>query len=129
MRKGLVIAAVAGLSFAVLGWPGSAAATAVAPAPNKVGGAFTAVSSCGSLSGVGISWTVTANVVTSVVLTGVPAACVGGALSLTLVDASNASLASAGPVTVTGTAQTLGSLTGPGTATSVVGAYVSVVGP
>jgi len=124
-----VIAAVAGLSFAVLGWPGSAGATPVAPTPKKVGGAFTAVSSCGSLSGIGVAWTVTANVVTSVVLTSIPTACVGGTLSLTLVDASNASLSSAGPITVTGTTQTLTSLTGLGTATSVVGGYVSMVGP
>ena len=129
MRKGVVIAAAAGLSVAVLGWPGSAAATTVTPAPNKVGGAFTAVSSCGTLSGIGVAWTVTANVVTSVVLTSIPTACVGGALSLTLVDASNASLSSAGPITVTGATQTLSSLTGLGTATSVVGGYVSVVGP
>lgn len=129
MRKGVVIAAVAGLSVAVLGWPGSAAATTVTPAPNKVSGAFTTVSACGTLSGVGIAWTVTANVVTSLVLTSIPSACVGGSLSLTLVDASNASLASAGPIAVTGATQTLSSLSGSATATSVTGAYVSVIGP
>jgi hypothetical protein len=129
MRQVPVIAGLAGLVLAILAWPGSAAATGVAPNPKQVSGAFATTSSCGSLSGVGVSWTSTNNAVTSVVLTSIPAACVGAAVSLTLVGTGNGSLASAGPVTITGTAQTLSSLTGSATALSVVGAYVSVVGP
>lgn len=123
------VPALAALSVAILAWPGSAAATAVTADLKKVGSAYTSVSSCGSLSGVNAAWTVTANVVTSVVLTSIPVACAGGALSLTLVGTGNTSLATAGPVTVTGTTLTLSSLTGSATATSVTGAYFSVVGP
>lgn len=123
------MAALAGLTLAILAWPGSAAATAVTPVPKKVSGAFTAVSSCGSLSGVGVAWTSTANVVTSVDISSIPAACAGGKLSLSLVGAGNVSLASAGPTTVAGTTVTLSSLSGSATATLVTGAYVSIVGP
>lgn len=129
MRQGPVIAGLAGLTLAVLAWPGSAGATAVGPSPKKVSGAFSSVSSCGSLSGLSISWTSTANVVTSVVLASIPSACVGATLSLTLIGTGNAVLASAGPVTLTATTQTLSSLSGAPAPTSVTGAYVSVVGP
>ena len=129
MHDGPALAALAGLTLAVIAWPGSAAATAVAPSPQQVSGAYAAVSSCGTLSGVGVAWTVTNNVVTGVVLTSIPAACAGGALSLTLVGTGNTSLATAGPVTLSGTTLTLSSLTGSATATSVTGAQLSVVGP
>jgi hypothetical protein len=125
-RRALVVAALAGV---VLALPGAAAATGFSPAPKRISAGSVPTSPCGSLSGVGVSWTVAANVVTSVVLTSVPAACAGGALSLTLVDGSNAALASAGPVTVSSSTQTIGALTGSATATSVAAAYVSVVGP
>jgi len=129
VRAGRAVAALAGLTLAVLGWPGSAAATAVAPNPKQVSGAFTATSSCGSLTGIGVAWTSTANVVTSVTLTAIPAACTGGRLSLTLVGTGNTSLATAGPTTLTGTTLTMSSLTGSATATLVSAAYASVVGP
>jgi hypothetical protein len=129
MRQRYLAPALTGLIVALLAWPGSAAATGVAPAPERISAASSSVSPCGSLSGVGIAWTVTADTVTTVVLTAIPAACVGGSLSLTLIDATNAPLGTAGPVTVTGTTQTFTSLTGAATATSVAGAYVSVVGP
>lgn len=109
--------------------PGVAGAGGVSPSSKQVAGAFTTVGSCGALSGMGMSWTSTANAVTTIVLTSIPAACLGGSLSLTLVGSGNASLASLGPVTITGTTQTFTSLTGSATATSVTGAYVSVVGP
>lgn len=125
-RRGLAIAALTGL---VLALPGAAAATSVSPVPKRISAASAVVSPCGSLSGVGVAWTVTADTVTSLVVTSIPTTCVGGTLSLTLVDATNASLASAGPVTLTGTTQTISSLTAAATATSVAGAYMSVVGP
>ncbi len=129
MRNDLATAALTALIASLLAWPARAAATAMGPSPKQVGSAFTATSSCGSLSGVGVTWTVTANVVTTVVLTSIPTSCIGGSLSLTLVDSSNTSLASAGPVTLTATTQTFASLTGAATATSVAGGYLSVVGP
>ena len=118
-----------GLTALVLAYPGVAGATGVAPVPKKVGAAFVSVSSCGSLSGMGLSWTSTANVVTTIVLTAIPAGCVGGSLSLTLVGTGNTSLGTVGPVALTGTSQTFSTITGSPTATSVIGSYVSVVGP
>jgi hypothetical protein len=118
-----------GLTALVLAYPGIAGATGVAPAPKKVGAAFTSVSSCGSLSGIGMSWTSTANVVTTIVLTAIPAACIGGSLSLTLVGASGTSLGTVGPVVLTATSQTFSTITGSPPATSVLGSYISVVGP
>ena len=101
----------------------------MAPNPKKIAAATAAVSSCGSVSGIGISWTSTANVVTAVALTSLPAGCTGGSLSLTLVGAADASLASIAATTITGTSQAFSSLTGSATATSVTGAHISIVGP
>src|SRR5688500_10012928 len=120
-------ATVAVLTALAASTAGAAVAAPVAPSPKKVAAATAAVGSCGTLSGIGISWTSTANVVTAVALTAVPAACVGGTLSLTLVGAGNAALGSVAPVTVTGTSQTLSTVTGSPTATSVTGAHVSIV--
>jgi hypothetical protein len=123
------VTALAGLTLAILAWPASAVATPVAPSPKQVSGAFAATSSCGALAGIGVAWTSTNDIVTSVVLTAIPAACAGGKLSLTLTGSGNASLGSGGPVTVTGTTLTLSALTGTAVATSVTGAHVSIVGP
>ena len=120
-----MLAAVTSIAVAL---PSSALAAGATASTKKVVGANASVTSCGSLSGISISWTVTANVVTSIALASIPAGCVGAALSLTLVDASNASLSSIGPVTVTGTSQTL-TPSGSPTATSVANTYVSAVGP
>jgi hypothetical protein len=121
--------ALAVMTAALLAVPSGAAAGGVNPTSTKIVSANASVSSCGSLSGITIAWTSTNNVVTSVVLGSIPAACNGGTLSLTLVDTSNASLASIGPVTITSTTQTFSSITGSPTATSVTQAYLSVVGP
>jgi hypothetical protein len=125
-RRAAVVAALAGLRLAL---PGAAAATGVSPAPKRISAASAPITACGSLSAVRVSWTVTANVVTTVVLSSIPAACASGSLSLTLVDVANATLATAGPVTVTGSTQTISALTGSATSASVAGAYISVVGP
>lgn len=95
----------------------------------KVAGGNTAVGACGALTGLTLSWTSQANVVTKVVVGSIPSACVGGQLSLTLLAANNSSLGAAGPVTLTGTAVTLTAITGTRTATSTTGARVVVVGP
>jgi hypothetical protein len=129
VRNGPLTAPLAGLTLAVIAWPSGAVASSVAPNPTRVSGAFAATSSCGSLAGIGMSWTSIADIVTSVALTSIPAACVGGKLSLTLVGSGNTSLASAGPVTIAGQTLTVASLSGSAVATSVVGAYVSIVGP
>jgi hypothetical protein len=114
---------------AVLAIPSAAAARTVTPSSARVVSAHTAVSSCGSLSGITMSWTVVDDVVTTIVLGSIPSTCNGGSLSLTLVGSGNASLGTAGPVTVGGTSQTLTSITGSPSALAVTGAYLSVVGP
>jgi hypothetical protein len=124
-RQGLTIAA---LTVAALALPGLADAATLVPNPKKIVGGFAAVSSCGTLSGMSMSWTSTAGVVTSVVLGSIPSACNGGTLSVTFAGSGNTSLGTAGPVTVAGTSQTL-TTSGSPSSTSVTGAYISVVGP
>ena len=99
------------------------------PTARRVAAARAAVSSCGALSGIGVSWTSTGGVVTALTLTSVPAACTGGALSVTLVGPGGSALGSAGPVTVTGSAMSLPAVTGSPTASAVLGVQLSVTGP
>jgi hypothetical protein len=120
--------ALAAVTAAVLAVPGSAVAGNVSSASKKLVSANASVSSCGSLSGMTISWTVVDGVVTSIALGSIPAACNGASLSLTLANSSNTAIGSVGPVTVTSTSQTL-TPTGSPDATTVATSYVSVVGP
>ena len=121
-------AALAAVGALILSVPSGATAAGTTPNSKKVVSANVSVSSCGSLAGMTMSWTSTANVVTSIALGSIPSACNGGSLSLTLVDASNASMSNVGPVTISGTSMTL-TPSGSPTATSVANSYVSVVGP
>ena len=114
---------------AALALPAAAAARTVTPLSGPVVSAHTAVSSCGSLTGVTLSWTTVSGNVATVALSSIPAACAGSSLSLTLAGTGDASIASAGPATVTGATQTFTSISGSPPATSVTGAYISVVGP
>jgi hypothetical protein len=120
--------ALVAVTAAALALPSSAVANTTTPSSKKIVSARASVSSCGSLSGMSISWTVVDDVVSSIALGSIPATCNGGSLSLTLVDSSNTSLGSVGPVTVIGTSQTL-TPTGSPDATAVATSYVSVVGP
>jgi hypothetical protein len=121
--------ALAMVTAAVLAVPGSATAAGLSPSSKKVVGATAAVSSCGSLSGVTLSWSVVDGVVSTVTLSAIPATCAGASLSLTLAGAGNAALVSLAPVTVSGTSQTFSSVPGSVDATTVTGAFLSVVGP
>jgi hypothetical protein len=125
MRGPVVTAVVAAAVLA----PTLAAAAPHTLSSKKVATGSAAVNACGTLSGITVTWTSQANVVKKVVLSAIPTACNGGTLSLTLVDASNASLGTAGPVTVNATSMTLSTITGSPTATSITGAQVAVVGP
>jgi hypothetical protein len=107
----------------------TAMAAPVLPTARPLGSAHVSVSSCGSLAGITVSWTSSADVVTAVSLASIPAACTGASLSVTLVGAGNVGLTSSSPATVTGTALVLTSFTGSATTTSVTGAYLSAVGP
>jgi len=120
--------ALAAVTAALLAVPSGATAGSVGTTSQKVVGANASVSSCGSLSGMTISWTTVDGVVSSIALGSIPSGCNGGSLSLTLVNSSNTSLGSVGPVTITGTSQTL-TPTGSPDATTVSTAYASVVGP
>jgi hypothetical protein len=121
--------ALAAVTAAVLAVPGGAVAGNVSPTSKEIVSANASVSSCGSLSSMTISWTVVDGIVTSIALGSIPAACNAGTLSLTLVNSSNASLGTAGPVTITGTSQTLSAIAGSPDATAVATSYLSVVGP
>jgi len=125
LRIGPALAAVTASLLAV---PGSAVAGNVSATSKKVVSANASVSSCGSLSSMTMSWTVVDDVVTSIALGSIPAACNGGTLSLTLVNSSNAAIGSVAPVTITGTSQTV-TVTGNTSALAVTRSYVSVVGP
>ncbi len=113
----------------LLSVPTAAIANGTSPSATALAGAWTAVSSCGSLAGVTLDWTSTANVVTQVRLAGLPAGCTGGTLKITLAGTSGTSLGTAGPAAVSGTSQTLSALTGSPTATSVLSAHLVVSGP
>jgi len=117
------------LTAALLAVPGSAAANSTTTTSKKVVSANATVSSCGSLSGMTISWTVVDDVVSSIALGSIPSTCNGGSLSLTLVNSSNGSLGGVSQVTITGTSMTLSSITGSPSALAVSKAFVSVVGP
>ena len=120
--------ALAAVTAAVLAVPSSAMAGGLSPTSKKVIGANANVTSCGSLSGMTISWTTVDGLVSSIALGSIPPACTGGSLSLTLVNSSNTSIGTVGPVTITGASQTL-TPTGSPDATTVNTAYASVVGP
>jgi hypothetical protein len=120
-------AAVAALLFAgVTGTAPAAEAGGADPGTKRVIGGFTAVSPCGALSGIGVAWNSTGGVVGSVDLTAIPAGCIGGALLLTLMGSGGTALGSIGPITVTGTSQTL---TVSATASNVTAAAIAVSGP
>lgn len=122
MRRALAL--TAGFA-ALLAVPDVARAGTVDPGSKRVISGIATVSSCGSLAGTTVSWNVTAGSVTTVSLAAIPAACVGGTLALTLGGAAGTSLASVSAVTIGGTSQTL---TLSASASSVLGAYLSVVG-
>ena len=120
--------ALAVVTAAMLAVPGSAVAGNVSSTSKRLVSANASVSSCGSLSGMTISWTVVDDVVTSIALGSIPTACIGSSLSLTLVNSSNTPVGSVSPVTVAGPSQTL-TVTGNTSALAVATSYASVIGP
>ena len=116
------------LALGVLAVPSAAYAGQVAPSSRRVVGAGTGVTGCGALTGIGVAWTSTDNVVTELRLTAIPAGCVGARLSVTLAGAAGVSLASFTPVTASTTSLVL-TPGGSPAATSVTGVYLSAAGP
>lgn len=125
MRASIALSMVTATVLAV---PGSALADGTSATSKKMVSANASVSPCGSLSGMSITWTVVDDVIQSISLASIPAGCNGGSLSLTLANSSNTSIGSAGPVTISGTTQTL-TPTGSPSALAVATAYASVTGP
>ena len=123
--RGPVVAVVALAAALAPGW------AAAAPNPvttERVQGGVAAVSACGTLSGVSVSWSSRSGVVMDVVLGALPSTCTGGTLSVTFAAADNSSLGTAGPAVLTGTSISLG-VSGSPTASAVSRLQVSVVGP
>ena len=124
MRAPVVAAAAIGAAL-VPGWAAAAPHTLTS---NRIASGSVSVSSCGTLSGVGVSWTSTAGTITKVVLSAIPSACIGGTLSLTFAASNNSSIGTAGPAVVGATSLTL-STSGSPPASTITQIRISVVGP
>jgi hypothetical protein len=109
--------------------PSVAFAAGSTPTTTKLGAGFSAVSTCGSLSGTATTWTVTAGKVTALTVSSIPAACNGASASLTLVDSSSASVGSNSAVTVSGGSAVFSSISPTPASTAVAGVHVVLVGP
>ncbi|HZT66154.1 MAG TPA: hypothetical protein VFA11_10235 [Acidimicrobiales bacterium] len=86
------------------------------------------VTTCGSLTSAAIAWNTTAGNVTSVTVSGIPAGCVGGSLTVTLLAGSTA-VATGGPITVPGPSVWIAGLSAQPAASSINGASLAVAGP
>jgi hypothetical protein len=93
----------------------------------RVGSGSTPVAACDT-DGFTISYTTTGGNVTSVDVGGIALACNGASLAVTVVNAARTSVASGGPVTVSGTSATVSVSPNPPGATPA-GVDVSIVGP
>src|SRR3954449_9102057 len=102
-RKVGITAGLAGL----LAVPTAASAPGTAPASKRVTSGVAPVSSCGSLSGISVAWNSTGGIVTSVAVSAIPSACIGGTLSLTLAGSTGTALGTVSPVVITASSQTL----------------------
>jgi hypothetical protein len=92
-----------------------------------VGNGSTPVTACDT-DGFTVSYTTSGGNVTSVAVGGIASACNGASLRLTVVDGSRTSVASGGPVAVSGTSATVSVSPNPPGATPA-GVDVSIVGP
>jgi hypothetical protein len=119
---------VASITVAVALAPGWAAAAPHPLTTKRVASGVASVTSCGTLSGLAVAWTVRSSAVTQVSLASIPSACIGGTLSLTLAAADNSSIGTAGPASVTATSMTL-AVTGAPTASGISHVQFAVVGP
>lgn len=119
-------AAGAALGLLAVGGTGVASAAVLSPPTSRLGTGTAAVASCAS-SGMA-SWTDEAGSVTQVSITGLPAACNGATLSITLTAAS-VDVGRGGPVTVSGGSATITALTATPSAGTVTDVHVSLVGP
>jgi len=105
----------------------AAAAALQGVSSEALGNGSTPVTACDT-DGFTLTYTTTGGNVTSVAIGGIAVACNGASLRVTVVDGSRTSLASGGPVTVSGTSETVSvSPNPPGAAPA--GVDVSIAGP
>jgi hypothetical protein len=93
----------------------------------RVGDGATPVAACDP-NGFTVTYTTSGGNLTSVAIGGIAAACNGGSLRVTVVDGSRTSVASGGPVTVSGTSASVSVSPNPPGATPA-GVDVSIAGP
>jgi len=92
-----------------------------------VGNGSSPVTACDT-DGLTVTYTTSGGNVTSVAVGGIAVACNGASLRVTVIDSSRTSVASGGPVTVSGTSQTVSVSPNPAGATAA-GVDVSIAGP
>lgn len=124
MKRIILLAslAVVGLVTAV-----TASAASMPLTSGRVGSGSATIARCDADGFTATSFTTSAGKVTSVTVGGIAPGCQGGRLSLSL-TAGGSSVAVGGPVTVTGTSQTV-TVTGSPDAWTVGGLEVVVIGP
>ena len=117
------------LAAVAMGVPCSLAAASALQGVNsaKAGNGSAPVSGCDS-DGFTVSYTTSGGNVTSVTIGDIATTCNGGSLKVTVVDGSRTSLASGGPVTVSGSTATVSVSPNPAGATPA-GVDVSIAGP
>jgi hypothetical protein len=120
----LVCVGLASILIAGAAWAGT-----MTPTSKALGAGRTTVTACGNLASATITYRVTANAVTGLTATGLPASCNGSSLRATLASAAGTDLGHAGPVTVAASAATFGSFTATPTASSVASVRLAATGP
>lgn len=115
--------------LALLGLAGVHQASAASLPVNTlgVGAGFVTVASCGDLSSATVSFTVTAGLVTGVVVAGLPAGCDGKRISVALLQGTTA-VAEAGPVVAAAGSVSFAVLSANPASTSVSSAQLVGVG-
>ena len=123
MKRLLVLCSAVAVGFCSLASASALQGVSSTPAGNG----SSPVAACDT-NGVTVSYTTSGGNVTSVGVGGIALACNGASLRVTVVDSSRTSVASGGPVTVSGSAATVSVSPNPPGATPA-GVDVSIVGP
>ena len=123
MKRLLILCSALAVGFCSL----ASASALQGVSSTQVGSGSNPVTACDA-DGFTISYTTSGGNLTSVAVGGIASGCNGGSLHLTVVDGSRASVASGGPVTVSGSSATVAVSPNPPGATPA-GVDVSIVGP
>ena len=115
--------------FATIGSAGVSGAAPRGVTTKTLAAAGIPAAACGVLSGATVSYLTTNGAVTRVTVSGLPAACNGALVSLSLVNGAGTNLGSGGPVSVSGGSATVGSLTANPTSASVTSVQLLAIGP